>query len=89
MPNEKKASEVHCKLRGKHVKFSGNTTSLRVHLHDTHAGVYSALLQAEKEKTTTSKAHTEAQQPTLAQVKFIVILSITIRYTNIAQLQSQ
>jgi len=67
---KKKASVVHCKL-GKHVKFSGNTTNLRVHLHDTRTGAYSALLQAEKEKTTTSKAHTEAQQPTLAQVKFI------------------
>jgi len=71
VPNEKKkASVVHCKL-GKHRKFSAKTTNLRRHLHDTRTGVYSALLQVEKEKTTTSKAHTEAQQPTLAQVKFI------------------
>ena len=39
-----------------------------------HTGVYSALLQAEKEKTAATKGHTEAQQPTLAQVKFIVKL---------------
>ena len=39
-----------------------------------HTGVYSALLQAEKEKTAATKSHTEDQQPTLAQVKFIVKL---------------
>lgn len=44
-------------------KFSGNTTNVRIRLDDTHTGVCSALLQAEKEKTASSKACTEAQQP--------------------------
>ena len=37
--NKKKRDVVHCKRCGKHVKYNGNTTNLRVHIRDTHSKV--------------------------------------------------
>ena len=47
-PDKRKQNFVVCKLCGKHVKYNGNTTNLRVHLHDTHRQVFDALLRSEK-----------------------------------------
>ena len=64
-PDKGERTSTTCKLCGKRVKYSGNTTNMQVHLRDAHRVQYDAMLLSEKPST--SSTSRESNQPTVIE----------------------
>ena len=64
-PDKGNHMTTNCRLCTKVVKYSGNTTNMRVHLREAHQSLYNAMLLSEKQSAPSTLR--ESNQPTVVE----------------------